>query len=390
MSRREVRTCIPVHKDGAFAYHIYLEESFEKLSKFINELNVSHRKLCIITDTNVNDLYLRTICEKLEPVCAKMSTFVFPAGERHKTLDTVRDLYEHLILEHFERGDMLAALGGGVVGDLTGYAAATYLRGIDFIQIPTTLLSQVDSSIGGKTGVDFDSYKNMIGAFHQPKMVYMNISTLKSLADEQFFCGMGEILKHGLIKDAGYYEWTIQHLSEIHDRNISVLKKMISMSCEIKREVVEKDPTEKGERALLNFGHTIGHAIEKRMDFKLLHGQCVALGYLAAAYISWKRELLSTEEFFEIRDMNVGFELPISLQDLDAEQILETTRSDKKMEQDKIKFILLDGIGHAFVDKTVSDNEIRDAVNYLTAKASPPLPGEAKAVSGVRKDYEDE
>lgn len=263
---------------------------------------------------------------------------------------------------------MLVALGGGVVGDLAGYTAATYLRGIDFIQIPTTLLSQVDSSIGGKTGVDFDCYKNMVGAFHQPKMVYMNINTLKTLEDEQFFCGMGEILKHGLIRDADYYEWTIEHMSEIGERDLPVLKTMISASCEIKRAIVEKDPTEKGERALLNFGHTLGHAIEKLMDFRLLHGQCVALGTVAAAYISYKRGLLSAEEFFEIRDMNVGFDLPISFSGLDIEEIITVTKSDKKMEAGKIKFVLLKGIGHAFVDKTVTDDEMRDALNYLNAE----------------------
>ena len=178
---------------------------------------------------------------------------------------------------------------------------------------------------------------------------------------------MGEILKHGLIKDADYYEWVIEHMSEISERKSDVLKKMISASCEIKREVVEKDPTEKGDRALLNFGHTIGHAIEKLMDFKMLHGQCVALGYVAAAYISYKRELLSAEEFFEIRDMNVGFNLPISFDGIDTNKILEVTKSDKKMEAGKIKFILLKGIGHAFIDKTVTDEEILDAVNYINA-----------------------
>ena len=143
--------------------------------------------------------------------------------------------------------------------------------------------------------MDFDCYKNMVGAFHQPKMVYMNLSVLKSLTEEQFACGMGEILKHGLIKDAEYYEWCINNMFEIQERELPVLHKMIETSCRIKRQVVEKDPTEKGERALLNFGHTLGHALEKQMNFTLLHGQCVAVGYLMAAYISWKRELLSTE-----------------------------------------------------------------------------------------------
>lgn len=360
------RMCIPVEHDKTLAYHIYIEDSFAQLSSYLEALDLKEKKVCIVSDDVVFKHYGKEVETLLQTCASEVTSFVFANGEANKTLDTVKQLYEHLIVNHFERKDMLVALGGGVVGDLTGYAAATYLRGIDFIQLPTTLLSQVDSSIGGKTGVDFDGYKNMVGAFYQPKLVYMNVDTLNSLSDEQFFCGMGEILKHGLIKDAKYYEWTILHLSEICERDLDTLKMMIAASCEIKRAVVEKDPQEKGERALLNFGHTIGHAIEKLAGFKLLHGQCVALGYLGAAYISFKRELLSTEEFYEIRDMNVGFELPISIEGLDTETVLETTRSDKKMEAGKVKFILLKGIGHGFIDKTVTDDEIRGAINFLS------------------------
>lgn len=367
MGKGKERMCIPVKKDNETIYHIYLEESFAKLPEYLGMLGIRNKRLCIVSDSIVDARYGDEVAELLNDRCSKVVRFVFPAGEEHKTLDTVKLLYRKLIENGFDRNDMLVALGGGVVGDLTGYAAATYLRGIEFIQVPTTLLSQVDSSIGGKTGVDFDGYKNMVGVFCQPKLVYMNITALNTLNDEQFFCGMGEILKHGLIKDADYYEWVIEHMSEISERKSDVLKKMISASCEIKREVVEKDPTEKGDRALLNFGHTIGHAIEKLMDFKMLHGQCVALGYVAAAYISYKRELLSAEEFFEIRDMNVGFNLPISFDGIDTNKILEVTKSDKKMEAGKIKFILLKGIGHAFIDKTVTDEEILDAVNYINA-----------------------
>ncbi len=163
---------------------------------------------------------------------------------------------------------MLAALGGGVVGDMTGFAAATYLRGVDFVQIPTTLLAQVDSSIGGKTGVDIDSYKNMVGAFHMPRLVYMNLDTLQTLDARQYYSGFAEIMKHGLIKDAKYYEWLISNMYEICERDPETLLSMIKRSCEIKKAVVENDPTEQGERALLNFGHTIGHAIEKTAAFR--------------------------------------------------------------------------------------------------------------------------
>lgn len=365
MTKQAIRTCIPVSKDGAVAYKIYLEKDFSGLPACLENLNLSERKICIVTDSAVAKLYGSEILDLLSGCCKSVTVFTFPAGESSKTLDTVRSLYEHLILNHFERGDLLAALGGGVVGDLAGFAASTFLRGIDFIQIPTTLLAQVDSSIGGKTGVDFDAYKNMVGAFHQPKLVYMNISTLSTLSEEQFSCGMGEILKHGLIKDAGYYEWTIENMSGIMERKEDLLLEMISRSCEIKRRVVEMDPYEKGERALLNFGHTLGHAIEKQMNFRMLHGQCVALGYLAAAHISWKRGLLSAEEFFEIRDMNVGFHLPITLSGLNPDEIIHATKNDKKMESGKVKFVLLRGIGNAFTDRSVTEEEMKKALCYL-------------------------
>ena len=211
-------------------YTIYFEQSFEHFAEILEkDCKISGRKVCIVSDSNVFPLYGSQITAALDSHCIVLSQFVFPAGEQNKTLDTVRNLYEHLILNHFERRDLIIALGGGVVGDLAGYAAATYLRGIDFVQVPTTLLSQVDSSIGGKTGVDFDSYKNMVGAFHQPSLVYMNLNTLMSLNEQQFACGMGEILKHGLIKNAAYYEWLINHMTEINDRELPVLLKMVQV-----------------------------------------------------------------------------------------------------------------------------------------------------------------
>lgn len=302
---------------------------------------------------------------ELESLNVTMDLYTFPAGEASKNLDTVKNLYAFLIEHHYTRKDILAALGGGVTGDLTGYAAATYLRGIDFIQIPTTLLAQVDSSVGGKTGVDFEQYKNMVGAFHQPRLVYMNLNTLKSLPDDQFASGMGEVLKSGLIRDARFYEWTINHMSEIQERVYPVLVKMVRKCCEIKAAVVESDPTEQGERALLNLGHTVGHAVEKLKNFELLHGQCVALGTIAAAYISFKRGYLSTEEFYEIRDMNVGFDLPIFFNGLENEAVLQTTKSDKKMDNGTIKFILLKKLGQAYIDKTVTDEEILEAIQFI-------------------------
>lgn len=358
-------SAIKVKRENEFTYDILFRDNFDDLADAVKNLSFGGQKACIVTDSNVEPLYLEPVRSQLEIVCSKVSVFTFHAGERQKNLDTVNDVYEHLIQEKFDRKDFLVALGGGVSGDLTGFAAATYLRGISFIQIPTTLLAQVDSSIGGKTGVDFRQYKNMIGAFHQPVLVYMNLNTLKTLPDVEFSCGMGEVLKSGLIKDESFYDWTINNMYEIQERDTETLKKMISRCCEIKKFVVEKDPKEQSERALLNFGHTVGHAIEKLMNFELHHGQCVGLGMVAAAYISFKRGLLSMEELYEIRDMNVGFDLPITFSGLDPEQILEATKLDKKMDQGRIRFILLKSIGKAYIDHTVTDAEILAAIDFI-------------------------
>lgn len=362
---------IEVLKGKEVIYPIYIESDFSNLRNSVKSLtekgalNFNGRKLCIVTDSNVAPLYADEVKDILDSLCDKVVVFVMDAGEENKTLDTVKKLYTLLIEEHFDRKDTLVALGGGVVGDLTGYTAATYLRGVDFIQIPTTLLSQSDSSIGGKTGVDFDSYKNMVGAFHMPKLVYMNMSTHKTLPGRQFASGMAEVLKHGLIKNARFYEWLIDQFNEINDRETDVLEEMIYQSCLVKKDVVEKDPTEQGERALLNFGHTLGHAIEKQQNFKLYHGECVALGCIAAAIISFKRQLLSAEECYEIRDMFVPFNLPISIDEIDIEEVIRLTKSDKKADGNTIKFILLKKVGKAFIDRTVTEDEMRFALKEI-------------------------
>lgn len=343
-------------------YDIVFSTDFGELLTELNELSIESRKVCIVTDSHVASLYGDEVMDILNGHCRKNVLFSFPAGEENKTLDTVKNIYTFLINEKFDRKDLLIALGGGVVGDITGFAAATYLRGIDFVQIPTTLLAQADSSIGGKTGVDFDGYKNMVGAFYMPKLVYMNVGVLKTLDDRQFFSGFAEVMKHGLIKDAMFYEWLLDNMYEICDRDLETLLEMVQRSSKIKKLVVEKDPTEKGDRALLNFGHTIGHAIEKYKNFSLTHGECVALGAVAAAFISWKHEWLSMEEYYEIRDMFVPFNLPISIEDIEPQEILKLTKSDKKMEDGNIKFVLLKKVGKALIDRTVTDDDILNAL----------------------------
>ena len=356
---------LDVKKDGKFCYSICFNNDFTKLSEEIGKLGFTGHKLCVVTDSNVAPIYLNAVKNELLKDFNTVFEYVIPAGEENKTLDQVKKLYEHLIKHQFDRKDCLIALGGGVIGDMTGYTAATYLRGIDFIQVPTTLLSQVDSSIGGKTGVDFDSYKNMVGAFHMPRLVYMNLSVLNSLSEEQFSCGMGEILKHGLIKNKAYFEWCMDHAASIKSRDYETLLCMIKESCKIKRDVVEKDPTEQGDRALLNFGHTLGHAVEKLMNFQMLHGQCVAVGCVAAMKLSAMRNFISPEEVSYVEDCFTSFGLPTRILGLTAEDILKISKSDKKMEAGKIKFILLKELGNAYVDKSILDEELLLASEYL-------------------------
>ncbi|MEG1847285.1 MAG: 3-dehydroquinate synthase [Lachnospiraceae bacterium] len=358
-------TRLPITVNKKPSYDIVYSHGFEELTSELETLEMQGKQVCIVTDTNVAPLFANTIQTILDKLNCRSIVFTFPSGEESKNLITVQEIYKVLIEEKFTRQDILIALGGGVVGDITGYTAATYLRGIDFIQIPTTLLAQVDSSIGGKTGVDFDRYKNMVGAFHMPRLVYTNLETLLPLPDRQFYSGMGEVMKAGLIRDAVFYEWLITNLYEIGERQLDTLTEMVMRSNQIKKMIVEKDPLEQGDRALLNLGHTIGHAIEKAKDFTLLHGECVALGCVGAAYISKQHQLLSSDEYYEIRDMFVPFNLPITIEDIDPQEIVSLTKSDKKMEAGHLKFILLKKIGRAVIDKTVTEEDILEAVKEL-------------------------
>lgn len=367
MGKGSAERRIHVKTAGDAGYDICLQDSFGALAGELAKLGCEGRRLCIVSDSNVAGRYLEAVKQEAAGCAAQVETFVFPAGEESKTLANVQELYEVLIRAGFDRKDFLLALGGGVVGDLTGYAAATYLRGIRFIQVPTTLLAQIDSSVGGKTGVDFDRYKNMVGAFHQPSLVYISIPVLRTLPEEQFASGMGELLKYGLSFDAEFYEWAIEHMEEIEERDAETMVYMVSKCCQLKKYIVEKDPTEKGDRALLNFGHTVGHAIEKLKHFELTHGACVALGTVAAAYISWQRGYLDEDEFYEIRDMNVGFGLPISFDGITEDAIVEATRHDKKMDGGKIRFILLKKLGKAFIAEDVTEKEMREAVRTMKA-----------------------
>lgn len=356
---------VDVKKNGEHCYDIVIGQGFDRIKEELEALSIKGIKLCIVTDSNVGPIYAAQLKEILEQTGNSVYVFTIPAGEANKNLDVVETVYTYLIEQHFERRDMIVALGGGVVGDLAGFTAATYLRGIDFIQVPTSLLAQVDSSIGGKTGVDFSKYKNMVGAFHMPRLVYINIDTLSTLSTRLFNSGFGEIIKHGLIKNRDYFDYLDTNYEHIKALEPEYIAEVVYQSCLIKADVVDRDPTEKGERALLNFGHTLGHAVEKLMNFSLYHGECVGLGMICASYISKERGCITDEEYTAIRNMLKKYGFPTRVEGLDIFSILEVSKSDKKMENGVVKFILLKQLGEAVIDKTVTYDEMTQALKEI-------------------------
>lgn len=346
-------------------YDIYITKGFDALTEQLSKISLENKKFAIITDSQVGPIYAEKVADALKDVAIEVVTYSFKAGEASKNLDTINEIYDFLLENNFTRSDVLIALGGGVVGDMTGFVAATYMRGIDFIQVPTTLLAQVDSSVGGKTGVDYKQYKNIIGAFNMPRLVYINTETLSTLDARQYYAGIAEVMKYGLIRRSAFYVWLIDNMYEIHEKDEAALEYMIGQCCQIKKEYVEKDPYDKGDRAMLNLGHTIGHAIEKAMDFKLLHGECVALGSVAAAFISWKKGYIQMEDYYEIRDMFVPFNLPISIDGIDAESIMSNIKYDKKHSGSTLHFISLKKVGKAFIDTTVTVDDIKNALDEI-------------------------
>lgn len=356
---------LTIHRDNNPIYDIVIKNSFEDMKDEFVRLNLQGRKICIVSDSVVAPLYLDTVKNSLAEVSDCITEYVFEAGEKNKNLNIVKSLYEFLILNKFERRDILVALGGGVVGDLTGFTAATYLRGIDFIQVPTTLLAQVDSSIGGKTGVDFDSYKNMVGAFYMPRLVYINISTLNTLDERIFNSGFGEIIKHAYIKDSEYLDYIKNNTVNIMNRQPGCLEEIIYKSCVIKGNVVEKDPTEKGDRMLLNFGHTLGHAIEKLSGFALYHGECVVLGMICALYISKKRGSITDAEYESAIRLFKDFNYPMTVSGIKVNEVVDVSKNDKKMSAGKIRFVLLNAVGDAYIDYDVSEGEMLESLQEV-------------------------
>ncbi len=305
-------------------------------------------KCAIITDKKVGPLYAKTVLASLEKAGVEAVVVTLPSGEASKSLASAEFCYEQLAKHRLERKSAIIALGGGVVGDLAGFVAATYLRGLPFIQIPTTLLAQVDSSVGGKTGVNLKAGKNLVGSFHQPRLVLCDLDTLKTLPPREFQAGLAEIIKYGIIFDPRLFRFLEREMRRILKRHPAVLGTVIRRSCEIKAEVVSQDETETGLRAILNFGHTIGHAIEAVEGYgKWLHGEAISIGQVMAAQLSSQLTGLPATEVDRIRQLFTRAGLPTTLKTTPSERtaLLQAMKLDKKVSGGEVKFVLAREIG---------------------------------------------
>jgi 3-dehydroquinate synthase len=330
------------------------------------ELLLSHiprKKAAVVTNTTVAPLYLELLRTVLQSHGIDTIPVILPDGEQYKNSETLGLIYDALLSHRCERNTPLIALGGGVIGDMTGYAAATYLRGVPFIQIPTTLLSQVDSSVGGKTGINHPLGKNMIGAFYQPKIVLADISTLNTLSDQELRAGIAEVIKYGLIRDLPFFEWLEQNMEKLLTRDADALQYAITRSCQNKAEVVAADERENGERALLNLGHTFGHAIETGMGYGAwLHGEAVAAGTIMAADLSRRLGWLSDNDVTRIRKLFERACLPVVAPALGVEKYMQLMGLDKKVVGGKIRFVLLKEVGNAVVSDNVEPELLRQTL----------------------------
>jgi len=334
------------------------------------QAHVPRKRVAIVTNTTVAPLYLEKLQHTLQTIGVSSVTVILPDGEAYKNSDTLNLIYDALLKNRCERSTPLIALGGGVIGDMTGYAAATYLRGVPFIQIPTTLLAQVDSSVGGKTGINHPLGKNMIGAFYQPQLVLADTATLDTLPDKELAAGMAEVIKYGLIRDLPFLEWLEQNIDRLLARDTAALQYAIERSCQNKAEVVAADERESGERALLNLGHTFGHAIESGMGYgNWLHGEGVAAGTVMAADLSQRLGWISTQDVSRIRTLFERARLPVVAPYLGAEKYLELMGLDKKVEGGKMRFVLLKAIGQAVVYGEVPEKLLRQTLEI--AKPEP-------------------
>ncbi|MGO9445578.1 MAG: 3-dehydroquinate synthase [Thiobacillaceae bacterium] len=322
--------------------------------------HLAQQRAAIVTNTIVGPLYLEPLSRSLERVGVSVLPIILPDGEEYKDWETLNLVFDALLQNHAERNTTLVALGGGVIGDMTGFAAASYQRGVPFIQVPTTLLSQVDSSVGGKTGINHPLGKNMIGAFYQPKVVLSDTDTLKTLPDRELSAGLAEVIKYGLIWDPDFFAWLEVNVEQLRARNVAAISHAIYRSCAIKAQIVAQDERESGVRALLNLGHTFGHAIEAGMGYGIwLHGEAVGAGMALAARLSQQLGLISVSDLTRAESLIVRAGLPVDAPALGVDRYLDYMRVDKKVEGGKMRFVLLEKIGKAFVTGDVRDADLR-------------------------------
>lgn len=342
---------------GERRYPIYIGLNlFDQLAELIGEL--AGKQIAVITNPTVAGLYGELVSRSLNAY--DVDCFEMPDGEAYKNLDTYGALMDFLMSRRHNRSTCLVALGGGVVGDLTGFAAATFQRGVDFVQIPTTLLAQVDSSVGGKTAVNHAAGKNMIGAFYQPKSVIVSTDVLATLPARQYAAGLAEVVKYGIIDDPSLFEYMVENVDAINRRDNGVLSKLIARSCEIKAKVVAADERETGLRAMLNFGHTFGHAIEKISGYgKLLHGEAVAIGMLMATRLSEHQFNLSADLYARIETLLNKLNLPTMLPEpCDSKDMLLAMGMDKKAVDGQIRFVLARAMGDVVVMSDFSERAL--------------------------------
>ena len=325
---------------------------------------VEGRGVILVTDDRVGPLYGETVRAALT-VASQLTEVVLPAGESHKNMTSIQKILDAALAEKHERGSLFVALGGGVVGDMTGFAAACFLRGADFVPVPTTLLAQVDSSVGGKTGVNHAMGKNLIGAFHQPQQVVVDLDTLATLPAREYAAGLAEVIKYGLIRDAEFFAWLIDNVEALNGREAAALAFAIERSCAIKAVVVAADEREGGVRAHLNFGHTFGHAIERIQGYgDWLHGEAVAAGMVLASRLSVLRGTLDSEVVDQLTAFNQAVGLPVAPPaSVTTQAMLEAMGSDKKVSGGKVRYIVLTQLGEAVVAENVTDEDIARVID---------------------------
>jgi 3-dehydroquinate synthase len=349
-------------KPGNKSYDILIgSDLLSRAGEFLSE-TISGKRYVIITNPTVRALYGDKLKDSLSQSGLSVSLLTVPDGEEYKTLETAGRLYEELTNCFAERNTVIIALGGGVIGDLAGFVAATYMRGVPLVQIPTTLLAQVDSSIGGKVAVDHGKLKNKIGTFYQPKLVITDTETLKTLPQKEFTGGMAEVIKSAVIRDNDFFGFLKESLNAITAQDEKILEETIFRAASIKAKIVTQDETDMGLRSILNYGHTVGHAIETVSDFNITHGQAVAIGMVIEAKIALKTGTFQSCELAELEKLITEFGLPPAIPEIDREKVLEAMKHDKKVANGKIRFALPRGIGDAYLSDKVLLEDIREAM----------------------------